>query len=327
MFTEALEDILRDHCTPAVVRAIEAGGQPGALWSAIADAGFLELLAPEDAGGAGLTLAEAFPVFALLGRYAVPLPVGQAIVARALLPAGAVPAGIVTLAPALRHTAGGWQAPLVPHGLQAGHVLADDGESLWLFDAAQARREATGIHHDTRAHLHWPAGAQPQRFERPGDACTAFGAALHAALLAGALSRTFEITLAYGNDRTQFGRSIGKFQAIQHQLSIMAEHVAAARMAAESAFAHRLNAPALLSAAVAKARASEAVVLAASIAHAVHGAIGVTEEYDLQLYTRRLHEWRMAHGSESHWHPLIGRAVLAEGLPTLTEFVRTLQEH
>ncbi|WP_262357627.1 acyl-CoA dehydrogenase family protein, partial [Bordetella pertussis] len=32
--------------------------------------------------------------------------------------------------------------------------------------------------------------------------------------------------LQYGNDRTQFGRSIGKFQAVQHQLAVMAEHVA-----------------------------------------------------------------------------------------------------
>lgn len=328
MFTEALEDILRDRCTPAAVRAIEAGGPPGPLWASIAEAGFLDLLASEDAGGAGLTLAEAFPVLALLGRYAAPLPVGQAIVARALLPAGAAPDGILTLAPALqRGSDGGWLAPLVPHGLQAGHVLADDGESLWLFDAAQARREATGIHHDSRAHLHWPATAQPQRFERQGDAFAAFGAALHAALLSGALSHTFELTLAYGNDRAQFGRSIGKFQAIQHQLSVMAEHVAATRIAAESAFAHPRSAPALLPAAIAKARASEAVTLVAAIAHAVHGAIGVTEEYDLQLYTRRLHEWRIAHGSEAYWHPVIGRAALAGGQPTLVAFVRELQAH
>jgi alkylation response protein AidB-like acyl-CoA dehydrogenase len=66
------------------------------------------------------------------------------------------------------------------------------------------------------------------------------------------------------------------------------------------------------------------VVLVASIAHAVHGAIGVTEEYDLQLFTRRLHEWRMAHGSEAHWNPIIGRSMLASGVPTMTDFVRSI---
>ena len=51
----------------------------------------------------------------------------------------------------------------------------------------------------------------------------------------------------------------------------------------------------------------------ADIAHAVHGAIGVTEEFDLQLYTRRLREWRLAAGSESYWHERIGAEALADG--------------
>ena len=47
MFAQAIEDILQDQCTPAVVRAIEAGGSPLKLWQAIEGAGFLELLASE----------------------------------------------------------------------------------------------------------------------------------------------------------------------------------------------------------------------------------------------------------------------------------------
>ena len=77
MFAEAIEDILRDQCTPSVVRAIEAGGSPAALWEALAGAGFLDLLAPEESGGAALPLEELFPVLAHFGRYAVPVPVGR----------------------------------------------------------------------------------------------------------------------------------------------------------------------------------------------------------------------------------------------------------
>ena len=40
--------------------------------------------------------------------------------------------------------------------------------------------------------------------------------------------------------------------------------------------------------------------------HCVHGAIGFTEEFDLQFYTRRLHGWRQAGGSESYWHSVLG---------------------
>ncbi|WP_262342308.1 acyl-CoA dehydrogenase family protein, partial [Bordetella pertussis] len=81
--------------------------------------------------------------------------------------------------------------------------------------------------------------------------------------------------------------------------------------------------PALLPAAIAKARASEAAALAANTAHAVHGAIGVTEEYDLQLYTRRLHGWRLAHGSEAYWHQVVGAALMGSG-DGAVQFVRGL---
>jgi enoyl-CoA hydratase/carnithine racemase len=74
-------------------------------------------------------------------------------------------------------------------------------------------------------------------------------------------------------------------------------------------------------AAMAKARTSEAAVLVANHAHALHGAIGVTEEYGLQLFTRRLHEWRMAHGSEAYWNQRIGEELLRARQP-LAEFVR-----
>ncbi|MDO9197593.1 acyl-CoA dehydrogenase family protein, partial [Rhodoferax sp.] len=146
---------------------------------------------------------------------------------------------------------------------------------------------------------------------------------LHAALLSGAMTRVFEMTLQYCNERVQFGKTLGKFQAVQHQLSVMAEHVAAASMAAEAAFHTDAAAPSLLATAMAKSRTSEAAVLVAAIAHALHGAIGIAEEYDLQLLTRCLHEWRMAHGSEAHWNVLIGNRVLAADVP-IVDFVRSV---
>ena len=97
-------------------------------------------------------------------------------------------------------------------------------------------------------------------------------------------------------------------------------------MAAEAASSAQAPLPASLACAVAKARTSEAAQLVASIAHAVHGAIGVTEEYDLQLYTRRLHEWRMAHGSEAYWHRLLGRMFIGTRQPLAADFARSLFE-
>ncbi len=115
--------------------------------------------------------------------------------------------------------------------------------------------------------------------------------------------------MSYANDHVQFGKPIGKFQSIQHQLSVMAEHVAAANAAAEAACAFTPDGwPAHAACAVAKGRASEASQQVVAIAHAVHGAIGVTGEYDLQLYTRRLNEWRIAFGSEAYWYRRIGES-------------------
>ncbi|WP_295374356.1 acyl-CoA dehydrogenase [uncultured Pseudacidovorax sp.] len=332
MFTEALQAILQDRCTPSHVRAIEASSE-GAdlLWQVVADAGFLELMAPEEHGGAGLGLPEVRPVLELLGACAMPLPIGQAIALRALMqPGGPPPDGMVTFAPALRRLPdGALLAPQLPFGLLADRVVGALDGSLWLLDAREARRDAPGLHRDSLCNLHWdPAAARrarPLETNATAQDLHAWAAALHAALLSGAMGRSFELALAFCNDRIQFGRSIGKFQAIQHQLAVMAEHVAATRIAVATAFASGDRCPAPMAAALAKARASEAAGLVAPLAHAVHGAIGVTEEYELQLYTRRLHAWRLAHGSEAHWHRVIGDAVLDSG-ERIGDFVRRVQE-
>lgn len=327
MFADAIEEIFKDHCTPLVVRAIESGESPTVLWSAIADAGFLELLTPQADGGAGLPLAELFPILTTLGRYAMPAPIAQSIVARALLNSrkAEIPTGMLTLAPAMRRMEDGRiMCPLVPFGMMADHVIAGDGDSLLLLPCSGALRAPTGVRGSLVATLSWSAGIEVERVPRHADALAAFGAALHAALLAGAMQRVFDMTLRYANDRSQFGKSIGKFQAIQHQISVMAEHVAAASIAAEAAFQRDAATPALLASAIAKSRSSEATVLVASIAHAVHGAIGVTEEYDLQLFTRRLHEWRIAHGAEAYWNQYVGRSFITAEQRTITDFVRAV---
>lgn len=324
MFAEAIEDILRDQCTPGVVRAIEDGASAQPLWDAIAGAGFLELLASEDVCGAGLPLPELFPVLMHFGRYAVPVPAAQAIAARALVGGGVtLPHGLLTLAPVMRRTSeGGIVAPLVPFGTIAQHVLAAEDGQLVLLDAAQAVREPSGGAHSQLATLTWRDRGATQAIEGDAAALAPLAGAVHAALLAGAMTRVFEMTLQYCNDRVQFGKSLGKFQAVQHQLSVMAEQVAASGIAAEAAFQTDARTPRLLAAAMAKARTSEAAVGVANTAHGLHGAIGVTEEYDLQLFTRRLHEWRMAHGSESYWNGLLGEELLAADT-SLCEFVRT----
>ncbi|MFM0071627.1 acyl-CoA dehydrogenase [Paraburkholderia sediminicola] len=325
MFTEAIEAILRDRATPEAVRVIESGGAPASIWDAVEEAGFLELLTPESAGGAGLPLSAIAPVFSAFGRYAVPVPLAQSIAARPLLrnTGVAAPAGMTTLAGACRRREDGLlEAPQVPFGMTCDYVLANVDGDLLLLDARRAERKASGVHGSLSGTLSWRRDAVPSPLGSNGDEVLLFSAAIHAAAIAGAMDRVFAMTLRYCNDRSQFGKSIGKFQAVQHQLSVMAQHVASAGIASELAFSGAGAVPERLATAIAKARTSMAVPLVASTAHALHGAIGVTAEYDLQLYTRRLHEWRMADGSEAFWNRMVGNAALKQAHATIVDFAR-----
>ena len=327
MFAEAIEQILDTHCTPAAVRAIEAGASARPLAAALEEAGFFALLAPEDAGGGGAGWEDFYTVVTLCGARAVPIPLPQTLAARLLVDdVQTLPAGLLTFAPALLHEAdGALRTDHVPCGRVADHVIAAQADTLLLLATADAEQMPGAVHGSLAVSLRWNAGSG-RVLQGPIAAqhLLPLGALLHAALIAGAAGKAFDLTMAYANERSQFGKPIGKFQAIQHQLSLMAEHVAAARMAAQSAFQAGTPVPLWTACAVAKSRASEAAQLVAGIAHAVHGAIGITQEYDLQLYTRRLHEWRMQHGSEPYWNRLLGRHWLDCGGPLACDFARAL---
>lgn len=316
VYSDALEAVLRDHCTPAVVRDIERGGSASALWQVLQDSGFADSLRAD----AGLGLRDALPMLRVMGQYALPVPLAQTMFARAVLDAvGAdipdAPIALATLDDASR--------ALVADGTTATWFLVQHGDQAALIHRDHANVAPTGVHGDLAVWLAKDAASVPasSAFAWPAGTLRTIGAALHAALMAGAIARVFDITLQYANDRAQFGRHIGKFQAIQHQISVMAQHVAAAGMAAQMACDVDGWQPARMLAAIGKFNASEAVTAVTGIAHAVHGAIGVTEEYDLQLYTRRLHAWRMADGSERYWAREIG-AAMCDGDASAVDTIR-----
>jgi acyl-CoA dehydrogenase len=157
------------------------------------------------------------------------------------------------------------------------------------------------------------------------DEARRIGAVIAAAAIAGAGDRILAMTIDYANQRIQFGKPIAKQQAIQQQLAVMAEQVVIARIAAQIGCAHGLTPP-LESAAIAKQGASRAAVHIAAIAHAVHGAIGISEAHDLSLYTRRLNEWRAVQGSESYWAHRLGHARLSVPDVTSVDYIRGLTD-
>ncbi|MDB5447787.1 MAG: hypothetical protein JWQ97_3104, partial [Phenylobacterium sp.] len=112
----------------------------------------------------------------------------------------------------------------------------------------------------------------------------ALAAAAAAAQMVGAMERVLEIVLDYANTRKQFGREIGKFQAVQHQIAVAAEEVMAARMAVQLAFTGAPLDISEVAAGIAKARAGQAARQVGPIGHAVLGAIGISQEHELHRY-------------------------------------------
>jgi len=321
---EPFERLLDDAAPLATLRATEAGAPADSLWEAITESGFLDALVPEAAGGAGLDLATLAPLVESLGARLVPLPVAQTMVARALLAAnGAQPpeTPILLLSPTRRDN--GWHQNLASEALGAGHALVDLGDRAILVALDTAGVAPTGLHASLSARIAWD-GLPPALAEIPSPAggLQPIAAVLRALEIAGAANRMVEMTAGYASERIQFGKPIAKFQAIQQQLAVMAEQALMARMAGRIGAAGGLP-PSAAAAATAKQVASAAVPVVTATAHAVHGAIGFSEEYDLQLFTRRLYEWRMADGAESFWARRLGGLRLADPAATSVAFVRT----
>ena len=144
-------------------------------------------------------------------------------------------------------------------------------------------------------------------------------ALMQAAAIAGAADRLLEISIAHANERVQFGKPIGRQQAVQQQLAVMAQDTVAVRLGVELGASRGW--PGAEVAATAKTVAAEAAPRIAATAHAVLGAMGISAEHDCHLYTRALHRWRLAGGAETLWSRKLG-AVLLDDDRTSLDWVR-----
>ncbi len=105
----------------------------------------------------------------------------------------------------------------------------------------------------------------------------------------GGAQRCLDMAVAYSQEREQYGRPIGSFQALKHKMADMMVDVEAARSAvyyaACAAQAGTGDFPALAS--MAKAVATDAYQRCAGDALQIFGGVGFTYEYDIHLYFKR----------------------------------------
>ena len=331
--------LFTDLVTKELIESAEKGAWPDKLWRALEEGGLTMPLVPEAAGGAGGSWADAHVVVRAAGKHAAPVPLAETIAAGWLLAQVGleVPLGPLTLAPVregerlrLTRSAGVWQltgtVSRVPWGAAAGHVVvAAEGDGAPMVGLVRggaatvtADRNLALEPRDTLVFDPTPVvAAAPAGPRATADAVIVLGAMLRGAQMAGALESLLEQSVRYATERKQFGRPIGAFQAIQHNLAILAGHVAAAGIAADHAFGAADRGDPTFEVAVAKVRAGEAAGIGAGIAHQAHGAIGFTYEHSLHFATRRLWSWRAEFGSESRWALRLGREVAARGADRL----------
>ncbi len=288
------------------------------IWSEIATSGFLDVMLSEEKGGAGLNLKEVGSLCKLEGYFKLPMPFTSTLLARGWLESNGqtIPDGSVVIATMGVQALAGQrkiQINKLPFGHRAAFFLVLSNQSCYLLTKEKAVINEV-YHAGMFASMSWELDDAVQLDVTAQALNELHDLAALASLVpsVGAMERIFEMTLAYANQRQQFGRPLSKFQAIQHQISVLAEHVWAARMAAQMACNSNNNLPDPNLLAIARYQVSFVSDQVADIAHAVHGAIGITEEYDLHFYTRRVREFKTDAGSQSYWARKLGRYVLGK---------------
>ncbi|MAB13572.1 acyl-CoA dehydrogenase family protein [Parvibaculum sp.] len=333
ILSDSVNGLLGDRVTKPLLEKAEAGEFPQALWDEVEANGLTRVLVSEEQGGAGGTWADANMVLKAAGDHAAPLPIAEAVLASWLLDKAGieVPEGVITVMEGEFRLDGdklSGKAARVPWGRNAKHAVtlvdgAGGAQAVLVALDGVAIEEDINVAREPRDTLTFnaaPAVAKPAGLD--AEALTLYGALIRSAQMAGALAYLLRQSVQYANERKQFGREIGKFQAIQQQLAVLSTQAAAAGTAAAHACASadRQDDPSF-EIAVAKVRADDAANIATSIAHQVHGAIGFTYEHGLHYATRRLWSWRAEFGAGADWAEQLGRQTITRGADALWPFV------
>ncbi len=319
-----IEDTARrtfaDALTAQIIESAEDGVWADGLWDRLEAQGLLRPSAI--AGDASEALEIEAAVLRAATATALPLPVAETALADWFLSRQGLetPPGPLSLASfaggeTLSYTNGRVTGSLnrVPWGRNAVGVVALASDLLLLLDPGSAT-VAPGVNMagEPRDTLDFN-DAKPLVVGGPveSDPMLSRCAAVRALQLAEAAARTLEISVEYAGQRKQFGRPIGGFQAIQHQLAAAAGEVASARAAVQQAYlALAASDNVLFYCAIAKARANDAAGAVARIGQQVHGAIGFTKEYQLHRFTRRIQSWRGEFGASAFWNRKLGDLAL-----------------
>ncbi len=303
-----------------------------AVWKRVAEEqGWPAILVPEEAGGFGFGQVELSVVFEEFGRTLTSCPLlGTAFATALLLECGDAQAqerwlGAIAAGEPAAVVWSGISAEEGPFGwtLEGQGVAVDGGmasllvivapQGVFVLPADLADRTRVPHLDPTRPSVGVSVSAVPAErltvdgLERARMRCES----LLASEAVGAAEATLQLAVDYSRVRTQFGKPIGSFQAIQHICADMLLAVESARSAAWYA-ACAIDAgadDAREAARTAKAMACDALFHCAGQSIQVHGGIGFTWEHDCHLYFKRARSVMDLLG-----HPREHRAAVAQTL-------------
>ena len=309
LITDSAAKIFADTCNKAVLDAAETGEFPAVAWNAVRENGFHLLALPDSGAG----LEDLFAVLRVAGNHALPVPLAEVLLANRWLEYDGDELVSIGLASHLD------QWTQVPWGRMAGRLLGvTPANELFVGGPVSVARDVNmaGEARDTIT-------VRQAQTVIVGEPVYAMLALARVAASTGALERVLELGLRYAGEREQFGRPIGRFQAIQHNLAVVAAEVAAAMRATDAAVDAIGDERFELEVAAAKSRVGEAAGIAVEAVHQVHGAMGFTYEHELHHFTRRLWAWRDEYGGEVYWQTLLGQRIAALGADRVWDFVAT----
>ncbi|MHD0282830.1 acyl-CoA dehydrogenase family protein [Rhodococcus aetherivorans] len=307
-FASSIDALLAKSDMPAVIRAWSAGDTgPGLkVWQRLAEIGLGGLLVGEDHDGVGADAVDLVVAVEQLGRHAVPGPVVDTVAVAPVLLAAAAPDRLPALTSGALATVAA--APDVPFAVDADIadlVLHVDGSAVSVGTPGQPRESV-----DPARRL-FPVSAGESLGEADFGAAFDLGALATAAQLQGLGRTLLERTTEYAQQRRQFGRAIGSFQAVKHHLAEVAVAVEMARpLLHGAALSVRDGLPqASRDVSAAKVACGDAAYRAARTALQVHGAIGYTREHDLSLWLTKVRALVTAWGT-----PDVHRARIVDAL-------------
>lgn len=222
-----------------------------------------------------------------------------------------------------RYVLDGATADLIVVGAREAGTQGEHGIALFVIPAATAGLERTPLPtiDSTRRlaaiTMDGVRVAADARLCDGGEAASALREILDRASIAlaaeqvGGAQRCLDMAVAYANEREQFGRPIGSFQAIKHKCADMMVAVEAARSAVYYAGCVAAEGGAELrsAAAAAQATASDAFFRCAADSLQIHGGVGFTWEYDVHLYFKRAKSSESFLGSPQEHRELVAREI------------------